>query len=242
MSDLPDHFSDEDVLKGIYEASAPHKRYNTSLGLLLKVRTGMNRLIKRQKWKPWNNDHIMDLMKYFSCSESTLLSWTPDLLVRAGDELAFKCLSLSPKLMKALDEHPLYPPSLSATVIVFDEEFLDQVKAYHASVERPDGTFSRTQSTPTEILEALSQLDREVCPSCNGRRQVYCGPCGGKRLTSAVPYLPDRVSLPFDILLLIHWLEITFICIYLHFDLFRFRIQARFTYQMHRDTRCCPSR
>ena len=54
-------------------------------------------------------------------------------------------------------------------------------------------------------LQFLSSVDREICHRCGGRRQIYCGDCGGVRLNRASSLLPQRVVLPFDVLLIVHW-------------------------------------
>ena len=54
-------------------------------------------------------------------------------------------------------------------------------------------------------LLLLSEVNREICHLCGGRRQIYCGDCGGVRLDQAESLLPSRVVLPFDVLLIVHW-------------------------------------
>ena len=54
-------------------------------------------------------------------------------------------------------------------------------------------------------LLLLSEVNREICHLCGGRRQIYCGDCGGVRLDQAESLLPPRVVLPFDVLLIVHW-------------------------------------
>ena len=54
-------------------------------------------------------------------------------------------------------------------------------------------------------LLLLSEVNREICHLCGGKRQIYCGDCGGVRLDQAESLLPSRVVLPFDVLLIVHW-------------------------------------
>ena len=76
---------------------------------------------------------------------------------------------------------------------------------YHASLERPPGTFDRSNNSiySQSYLEELESVERDICSGCNGRRQLYCGPCGGRRLSGDM--LPLRIELPFDLLILVHW-------------------------------------
>ena len=54
-------------------------------------------------------------------------------------------------------------------------------------------------------LAELAALGREECPSCGGRKQVYCGECVGVRMPLAEKLMPPRIALPFNILILLHW-------------------------------------
>ena len=47
-------------------------------------------------------------------------------------------------------------------------------------------------------------------------RKIYCGECNGQRLPAASQVLPERISLPFDILLLVHWHESLHRCTGIH--------------------------
>ena len=59
----------------------------------------------------------------------------------------------------------------------------------------------RKEEEMASYLLLLSAVDREICHLCGGRRQIYCGDCGGIRLDRAESLLPQRVVLPFDVLL-----------------------------------------
>jgi hypothetical protein len=58
----------------------------------------------------------------------------------------------------------------------------------------------------TSPLDALAAAERERCHLCGGKRQIYCGDCGGIRVGQGGELLPRRVVLPFDLLLIVHWL------------------------------------
>lgn len=91
----------------------------------------------------------------------------------------------------------------------------DRGTATHSSSCTVDGRIVDTEGRSNEDREKekereayllrLSEADREVCAVCGGRRQIYCGDCGGVRLPRAGAMLPDRVRLPFDVLLIVHW-------------------------------------
>lgn len=66
------------------------------------------------------------------------------------------------------------------------------------------------------LLLALANLPKETCPQCRGRRQVYCGDCGGRRMALGDSILPPPVALPFDVLLLLHWQETLHKCTGVH--------------------------
>lgn len=117
-------------------------------------------------------------------------------------------------MYRDLDMHPLRPPRRPNELVEFDKKFLLKVVEYHKSLERPPETFSSDKiliedssklSNYVELMETLSHLPREICPNCNGRRQIYCGDCQGIRMEEASKLLPARISLPINIVLLLHW-------------------------------------
>lgn len=55
-------------------------------------------------------------------------------------------------------------------------------------------------------LDVLAAAERERCQLCGGKRQIYCGDCGGVRVGHGGELLPPRILLPFDLLLIVHWL------------------------------------
>jgi hypothetical protein len=148
---------------------------------------------------------------------SLRMHWTVDRLEMASYEMSRKEITLSPRLQRELDFQPLMPlqGTHDSCLLHFEPAFLSKVRAYHLSVERPQGTFClderesclESEKSNRVLVGRLAQCDREVCSSCGRRQQIYCGGCGGLRMTMADKLLPDRVSLPFDILLLVHWAE-----------------------------------
>jgi DTW domain-containing protein YfiP len=129
-----------------------------------------------------------------------------DRLWSVAEELTLKSINLSLELQKKLSQLPLLPLHPLSAQLQLPPSFLDEVRACHDSVRRPVGTFSRDLISETK-LQQLCALDRESCAKCNGRRQVYCGHCGGRRMPLAESSLPARVDLPFDVLLLLHHQE-----------------------------------
>lgn len=73
-----------------------------------------------------------------------------------------------------------------------------------------------SDAAESSLLLALANLPKETCPQCRGRRQVYCGDCGGRRMALGDSVLPPRVALPFDVLLLLHWQETLHKCTGVH--------------------------
>lgn len=148
---------------------------------------------------------------------SLRMHWTAARLEMASYEMSRKEITLSPRLQRELDFQPLIPSrdTHDTCFLHFEPAFLAKVRAYHLSVERPAGTFSldenksfsESENSRRILVDRLAQCDREVCPCCGRRQQIYCGGCGGLRMTMADKLLPDRISLPFDILLLVHWAE-----------------------------------
>jgi hypothetical protein len=118
--------------------------------------------------------------------------------------------------------------------VQFNKDFLRRVRQYHEETRRPAGTFdspvksaaatvAETPDTPQQPETALDRtilqlanLPKETCPQCRGSRQVYCGDCSGLRMVEADKFLPARVELPFDVLLLLHWQETLHKCTGVH--------------------------
>jgi hypothetical protein len=72
-----------------------------------------------------------------------------------------------------------------------------------ASVNFKGSKGPRGEKSP---LDTLAAAERERCHLCGGKRQIYCGDCGGVRVGRGGELLPRRIVLPFDLLLIVHWL------------------------------------
>jgi DTW domain-containing protein YfiP len=259
---LPNHFIDEDILRGQFkersergqarseereggdldcepaEAEAAedstkrpssHRRdlkYDLTLGLLMRISTGMYRVVKRSVCSnPPLNDYTkrFENLFYYFCNEDSVdlmvneSGWRMDTLVDACKVLSKKSSNLSIDLLHVFDIHPLLPPSAEGK-IQYNKSFLIDVAEYHRSLSRPDDVFAHKAQSESELelLSHLASLEREVCHICLGKKQVYCGSCGGIRLASASSILPHRIGLPFDILLLVHWQESLHKCTGVH--------------------------
>ena len=230
LSSLPDCFTDEEVCRvlRVQNLSNACHAYPLTFGLAIKLRTGLIRVQKRTYWK-WSErvgtdeENLFLLVSSYTNELDTLRElWTAQTLWDATVEVALKATNLSNELYKELCDHSLTTRSPNSGMLQFDRTFLRKVKSYHASVlrladltasvvgsslkskineeEKDDG---RLNAEPLVI--ELARLPREHCCRCNGRKQVYCGECGGLRLPAAAAILPDRIKLPFDILLLLHW-------------------------------------
>jgi hypothetical protein len=181
-----------------------------SLGLLVKIRVAINRVMKRQKYSTVTPfPELLSSAWNGMCTETVQsLGWDSESLASVAEVLATKVLNLNGALIRELNLHPLLPPvtrtSSGQASLSFDFGFITRVRDYHASIERPEGTFSDARSVAA--AEAALAFPRERCAGCGKRRQVYCGECGGLRMPQASVILPSRVEPPFDILLVVHWL------------------------------------
>jgi hypothetical protein len=216
--DLPNHFTDDEILTGvnmtifnmISEFNHANK-YHLTCGLVVRVRNGIDRLIKRTKLnylekKIPESDLLFQICFLFTRDKISLKEWNSEGLWRASEEIITKSINLSPHLQKLLYQHHFSrSKNHNGSLVHFSSSFLSQVKEYHEKVSRPPGTFSSEELECDELIFKLSQLPREVCRLCNGKRHIYCGDCGGIRLPSADCILPPRVNLPFHLLLIVHW-------------------------------------
>lgn len=212
--DLPDHFEDAELLAPLNPdtavETADRKRYNPSLGMLNKLRSGLKRLIKRQhiylNTPPYHyteSSALFLLWEALSKESAIDLGWgDQEMLHQAAEVVALKYLTIWTGLYKNMNMHPLLPPA-EGGVLRFYQCLVDAVLAYQASIERPEGTFEDNESKA--LAATALEYPRETCSACKRRRQIYCGSCGGLRMPEASVLLPPRFGLPFDILLLVHW-------------------------------------
>lgn len=123
------------------------------------------------------------------------------------------------------------PTVSSNRTLLFRQRFVEQVNTYHLGVKRPakEDTATATAGAGSDTARAmyallqedgrlpeLARSARELCAKCKGKRQVYCGACGGLRLEVSAEMLPVRVPLPFDVLLALHWQESLHRCTGVH--------------------------
>lgn len=183
---------------------------------------------------------------YCSIEEFDSSFWTPNLLFVVSKNISRKNATLSNKLQLLFQRQPLIlniassicesednksllsPANLSslsvekledtdlinAPKLVFTEEFQMKIQKYFDELARPEGTFDLEPQD--YLVETLASLERDDCPKCNKKRHVYCGDCGGMRLSNSESILPPRVKLPFDILIFLHWHETLHKCTGVH--------------------------
>jgi hypothetical protein len=163
---LPIHFTDEELLAStgvVYDGlnrSQFRDRYEFCCGLVIKIRTGILRLIKRQllKREYVNEDEancdlsrlMYSSMDHFLVDSGLLIlktNWSESSLYMAASELVTKSQNISPTLQKVLFDLPLRKRKLCSinmdedVELIFDESFLAKVAEYHLKMSRPEGTF-----------------------------------------------------------------------------------------------------
>lgn len=222
---LPEVFLNDDICSALNGHVIP--AYDHSLaftcGLVIRVRNGVKLLYKKSQYKFPKEDkakqpvQFWDIVHNFTKEHASIsLYWTPETLWLIAEELSQKSLFLSVPLQKELSLHPLYPIDPIEKVLRFHNDFIARVVEYHHSVRRPEGTFDVRTIPHYALVEQLVQLPRIPCPLCNGKRQVYCGVCSGLQMENAQGLLPERVTLPFDVLLLLHHQESLIKCTGIH--------------------------
>ena len=233
--EIPESFTDEEILDALRAhekcvlslpsvqnpidvSPTPNPLFPLNFGLMVKVRSSIRRVEKRAKYIPpqdesalmnsFENRYYLLVLHWTADKMKLLQHWTPVQLWAIATELVIKSINLNVKLYKDFLYHPLHFQTDSSLVqkglLIVSKEFLERVKAYHSVVQRPQGTF---EYEANERGKALADLPRAACARCKVNRQIYCGPCGGIRLANAEHILPNRIDLPFDILLLLHWRE-----------------------------------
>lgn len=191
------------------------KKYSLTCGLIIRLKSLLPRIVKQrfQKAPPCCDgdsymNRLYNIINHFVIKIDNNI-WTKEILWNTAISLSEKHSVLPPILQKELCLKRLimkdYPNDKS---LYFDKEFLIKVANYYEDTKRPEGTFECTED---QNIITLSSLNREQCPICNGSRQVYCGPCG-VCLPSAIKYMPKKISLPFDLLLILHWHETLLKC------------------------------
>jgi hypothetical protein len=217
---IPNHFFDDELMiaLGLKDEKAVKKPSRFVRGtksfpgfapvllLLLRLKFGVRRLYKRRLVKEGENPFVQalwDSFLYFTYPRTTDGYWNPQRLDEVATELAKKMSCVPGKFESQLENHPLHRPRSAQAPLVFDTFFLEKVAAYHEKLRRPDGTFT---AVVDERVAKLRALERVSCVSCGRRRQVYCCWCM-QRLENAENWLPQRVQLPFDILVIQHWQE-----------------------------------
>jgi DTW domain-containing protein YfiP len=173
FSDLPEIFDCDELAKIINSAACGQenvldsKYYHTlplTYGLLLKLRSGINRLYRYSEFKFNRNlseqaNQFYALVSYMCHDEDreNLLfsNWSSskEELWSMSDELSFKTRNLPKMLSKELGEHSVYPMVTreNAKLMQFHSYFVSKVNKYFEKVKRPDGTFELPFSTFTTL-------------------------------------------------------------------------------------------
>lgn len=208
---LPDSFSDNDLVAALHGRKdfSCCEKFPLVCGILIKLRSGFFRVYKRSMCKfprvaeeDWPRQ-FYDVAKLLTYDSARLEEeWTVDQLWKGAETLVVKSCNLSIRLQRDLSIHPLYPLDPTTGLLQFHAEFLVRVAEYHESLRRPEGTFELPDSP---LIQTLLDVPRIRCNACDGVRQLYCGPCGGLRMSNAESILPPRINLPFDVLLILHW-------------------------------------
>lgn len=74
-----------------------------------------------------------------------------------------------------------------------------------AAISRQQMPKTQKESCSRSQLDDLAAVRREMCHVCGCKRQIYCGDCEGVRMAGGGAFLPPRILLPFDVLLVMHW-------------------------------------
>ncbi len=202
-----------------------HQVFPLTCALLIKTRSGLNRLYRKSVYKfPRSStqqpEQFYQLIRFMVQPgphnlDRLLSNFTVQNLLPLAEELASKSVNLNNDLQKEFLRFPLYPLHPVTNLLQFPKEYLSRVEEYHASLQRPEGTFDLPEDQ-LEKLKQLAELPRHECPLCHGFRQIYCGPCGGVVLEESKAFLPPPIELPFEVLLLLHYQESLVKCTGIH--------------------------
>jgi hypothetical protein len=146
---LPDHFSDVEivaVLKGDLlgghisedDQTLLKTKYPLTCGLILKLRCGNYRVVKRSRMRAPRVDDPSDcyverlfrLVKHYTAEshlEYLTSQWSPDTIAAASAELSKKGIFLSPYLRGLMNRHPLLPLNPVTNRVSFLDSFVEQV-------------------------------------------------------------------------------------------------------------------
>ena len=189
------------ILEGLHQ-------YHLTYGLILKLRNSTKRMIKRMIMPVPTGLHddtyghrLLKLLQYYAKdSNEQLYHLDPETIWEISEDVSSKNSVLSPKLQSQLFHHEVIILEKKA---VFTDEYIEKVKNYFLHVKRPEGTFDwKFDDYP--LIPTLIKTAREKCSECNSMRHIYCGPCG-RLVDSIEPLIGKKLTLPFDLLVIIHW-------------------------------------
>jgi hypothetical protein len=132
-----------------------------------------------------------------SAEDASSLSSSLDLgLLHIGDQSAEKsAFDVETAIVQSDNEVRNHRGKDSALIREIDSALSSKISASKGS-----------KGEKTSPLDTLAAAERERCHLCGGKRQIYCGDCGGIRVGQGGELLPRRIVLPFDLLLIVHWL------------------------------------
>ena len=130
-------------------------------------------------------------------------------------ELVAKRLTLSKKLCDVMEAQMLPPREAASGLLGFEDSFVDTLRYYFRSLQKPLLTSESGEVMHTTIaydeamMAALLALPREQCASCSSYRALFCPECNGLRTQRASNLLPPRIprTQPIDVLMLLHYQE-----------------------------------
>jgi hypothetical protein len=220
---IPESFDGDDL--ELIVNNKPCEKYfhyfPLTCGLVIRLRSGLNRLYRKSEYRirrhvPDQPDQLFHMVSYMTKDFEKLdRDWSDhQKLWIVADDLAGKGRNISNDLFCELLYHPLYALHPETNYLQFHEKLMNKIHEEHTSLQRPEGAFDLPEHE-IETLKSLSNLTRTKCPKCYAFRQLYCGPCGIP-METAIPFLPLKIHLPFEILLLLHYQESLIKCTGIH--------------------------